>query len=190
MSGVYVYHRVPVNLRGSVLYPLNELKDVYPDLYVELRKSYATRQDIASLRLPQLGYCLWNDVLHFTAAHPSALKAAVESAGHVLPDGWNRFFRIDTSLLHASSAAIYKNSLGPLWSGKFDVDAASEQIGSDCLPFDPAALADFTEIPEATRRYYSSVPPGAALLLFLNVPHVFYRGRIDLNLEGVSIVEA
>lgn len=189
MSGIYVYHRVPADLRGAVLYPLNELKGMYPDLYAERRKSYATREDIASLRLPQLGYCLWNDVLHFTAAHPQTLKAALESAGHVLPQGWNRFFQVDASLLDPASAVIYKNTLGPLWPGQFDVDAASAQIGSDSLPFDPVVLSGFAAIPEAALRYYAGEPAGSPLMLFLNVPHVLYRGSIDLNHDGVTIVE-
>jgi hypothetical protein len=57
------------------------------------------------------------------------------------------------------------------------------------LPFDADLLAEFDEIPEAARRYYGTVPAGAPMMLFLNVPHVLYRGRIDLNLDGVKIVE-
>jgi hypothetical protein len=82
----YVYHRVPPDLRGTVLYPLNRLADVHPDLYEELQQNYATRRDIAALRIPPLGNCLWNDVLHFSPVHPARIQAALADAGHVLPE--------------------------------------------------------------------------------------------------------
>jgi hypothetical protein len=187
-SGPFVYHRVPPNLRGPVLYPLSQLKDVHPDLYAELRKNYSTREDIASLRIPPLDHCLWNDVLHLTPVPPSRLKSALADAGHELPGGWRRFFRIDARILHAEDAVIYR-LLTPFWSGQFDVTEASEQLGRECLPFEPERLLDFAEVPDAARAYYASVPSGSQLPLFLYVPHVLYKGRIDLTQDGVSVIE-
>ena len=37
----FLYHRVPVNMEGSILYPLNQLKNLHPDIYVEHVKKYA-----------------------------------------------------------------------------------------------------------------------------------------------------
>lgn len=185
---LYVYHRVPPNLRGSVLYPLNHLEDIFPDLYVELRKNYATREDIASLRIPPLGNCLWNDVLHFSPVHPSRLKAALAEADHELPAAWRRFFQVDARLLDKDETTIYQ-LLQAFYSGEFNIGAASEQIGRECLPFEPDLLQKFSEIPSATRAYYSSTAPGSPVMLYLHVPHVLYRGRLDLSQDGISVIE-
>jgi len=187
-SESYVFHRVPDDLRGSMLYPLNQLAGVHPDLYTELRKRYATREDIAALRIPPLGNCLWNDVLHFSPVHPNRLKQALEGSGHALPDGWHRFFQVDTRLLAPADTVIYRSET-IFWSGKFDIGDASKQLGRECLPFDPGTLRHFGEIPQAARDYFASVAPGSGLALFLGVPHVLFKGRIDLNLAGVEVIE-
>jgi anaerobic selenocysteine-containing dehydrogenase len=57
------------------------------------------------------------------------------------------------------------------------------------VPFEPQSLHRYAEVPDAVRRYYASVEPGSDLALFLGIPHVLYRGRIDLTFEGVEIVD-
>ena len=179
---------MPPSLKVSrTLYPLNQLADVFPDLYLELRKSYATREDIASLRIPPLGNCLWNDVLHFSPVHPQRLKAALAEAGHELPEAWRRFFQVDARLLAGERTTIYLLREA-FYSGQFDVEAASAQIGRECLPFEPDTLTSLAEVPEATRAFYSASQT-SSFPLFLFVPHVLYRGTLDVTQQGVSVVE-
>lgn len=187
-SGRYVYHRVPAELRGTVLYPLNAMRGMFPDLYERLRTNYSTREDIAALRIPPLGYCLWNDVLHLSPVHPARIKEALAGAGHGLPQGWRRFFQIDARLLEPAATVVYRLSTF-LWSGQFDVADASEAIGRDCLPFSSETLALFTEVPASAREYYKSVAPGSAVALFLGIPHVLHRGAIDLKQDGIRVIE-
>jgi hypothetical protein len=196
-GGPYVYHRVPPDLRGRVLYPLNELKGRFPDLYERLQENYATRRDIAALRIPPLGNCLWNDVLHLSPIHPARIQAALSEAGHELPEAWRRFFQIDARLLDPASAVLYRSS-ETYWAGQFDVEKASATIGRDCVWFDPRLLDELREVPQATREHYASVTPEAAAktarmghfpVLYLHTPHVLYKGQLDTSLEGVSIVE-
>ena len=78
----------------------------------------------------------------------------------------------------------------PLWSGRFDIDESSAQIGRDCLPFSPELLEALTDIPEVARAHYASVPPGGSPpMLFPGVPHVLYKGQLDISVGDVSIVE-
>jgi hypothetical protein len=187
--GRYVYHRVPPDLRGATLHPLNQLEGRFPDLYARLQENYASRRDIAALRIPPLGNCLWNDVLHFCPVHPARINAALAESGHVLPAEWRRFYQVDARLLDDGNAVIYR-LLTVFWSGRFDIEEASLQIGRECLPFDPDSLAAFDDVPEAALSYYASVPPGGPPpILFLNVPHVLYKGQIDLDADGITIVE-
>jgi hypothetical protein len=188
-EGPFVYHRVSPDLRGSVLYPLNQLRDVYPDLYESRRQSYATREDIAALRIPPLGNCLWNDVLHLTPVHPQALKAALGLSGHSLPEEWSRWFEVDAALLPPAATVVYENRLPPLWSGHFDVEDASSIIGSECVAFEPCRLAEYAGIREPTSSYFARVQPGEPIMYFLSAVHVFYKGTIDLESPGVRIIE-
>lgn len=188
-NGPYVYHRVPPKQRGITLYPLNQLKDIYPDLYLELNQNYATRRDIAALRIPPLGDCLWNDVLHFSPVHPSRLKAALSDAGHEMPETWRSFYQVDARFLEPASTVIYQASK-ILWAGQFDIGEESLQIGRDCSPFVPESLEALTEVTNTARSHYASVPPGGGPFpLFLGIPHVFYKGTLDTTLDDVSIVE-
>ena len=185
----YVYHRVPPKLRGTILYPMNRLAEVQPDLYEELQQNYATRRDIAALRIPPLDSCLWNDVLFFSPVHPSLIQAALVDAGHQLPEAWRAFYEVDARLLDPVSTVIYQPSK-ILWAGQFDVDEESVQIGRDCTPFVPESLEALTEVTHTARSHYASVPPGGGpLMLFLGLPHVLHKGDFDTAQDGVSIVE-
>lgn len=188
-GGPYVYHRVPPKLRGKVLYPLNRLERVYPDLYLELQQNYASRRDIAALRVPPLGNCLWNDVLHLSPVHPSRLQAALADAGHHLPEAWRVFYQIDAHLLDPTSTVLYRMSR-VFWSGDFDINESSAQIGEECAPLLLEQLDSCAEVPALASEYYASVPPGGGpLALFLGITHVLYKGEIDTSQEGISIVE-
>ncbi len=187
-ASAFVYHRVPLQLRGTVLYPLNELRDVYPDLFAELRKNYASREDIAYLRIPPLGNCLWNDVLFFSPVHPELHKAALEKEGHLLPSGWRRYFQIDASLLNPADAVIYDMHTA-YWSGTFDVEEASAELGRECVPYDAGRLKEYSQVPQGARDFYAGVGSGAPLPLFLWIPHVLYRGRLDLTQPGIEVIE-
>ena len=70
---IYLYHSVPKNLEGSILYPLNTLKGKHPDIYEQQVSKYVGREHIKEQRIPILD-CLWNDVLHFSAVNPKEVK--------------------------------------------------------------------------------------------------------------------
>ena len=176
-------------MRGAVLYPLNRLEGIYPDLYEEWKQNYVTRPDIAALRIPPLDNCLWNDVLHMSPVHPARLKAALAKAGHELHPEWRAFFQIDASLLDPVSAVLY-HMKEIFWSGRFDIDEASLKLGSECEAFRPELLESLSEIPELTRNHYASVQQSEGHpLYFLGIPHILYKGEIDTAQEGISIVE-
>jgi len=184
----FVYHRVPANLRGSTLYPLNQLREIHPDLYEELKESYASRPDIAALRIPPLGNCLWNDVLFFSPVHPARHLAALEAAGHTLPSQWRRYFQIDAALIDPAKAVI-KESRQVLWSGEFDIDEGSAVIGRECVPFRAASLMQYDDVPAEMREYYATVQPGSSFPLFLKMAQILYKGRVNLDLPGVRVIE-
>ena len=76
----YLYHRVPENMRGTTLYPLNQLRDAHPDVYAEAIKKYENRERVMRQVVIPFG-CAWNDVLHFSPVHPSFAKSELQKYG-------------------------------------------------------------------------------------------------------------
>ena len=167
---VFAYHLVPPNLRGAVLYPLNRLKVIYPDIAATHLTKYQGRLHLLEKLIPPL-HCLWNDVLMLSPVHPAALKAALEEAGHVRPA--RKWLAIDAALFRRDNTAIYVPGTRP----------AEERI----LPFEPQCLAQYAQVPEAQKQFYRQVEPGKPLLLFGGIPHILYKGSIDV--EWVPIIE-
>ena len=100
----YLYHRVPRNLKGNYLMPLNELKRVYPEIYREHVKKYAGREELLKFKIP-IWSCLWNDVLHMAAVPPKKLDKAFKEAEADLK--WRRWFKISPKLLNLSNTIVY-----------------------------------------------------------------------------------
>jgi len=174
----FVYHRVPVNLTGSILYPLNQLKHIHLDVAINQFMKYHGRQALLKLRIPRLN-CLWNDVLHFSPVHPAKIKAAMEEAGlKIGPHKW-KFFEIDTALLSPSNTII--------WEYREHHHSPFIMNKSECIPFEPHLLEKYTEIGEWTRRYYKEVKPGTRVLPYVGIAHVLYKGQ--LNVEDVTIID-
>jgi len=100
----FLYHMVPEDMRGTVLHPLNSLKDQHPDLYVAKSAKYENRQHVMEQFLPTLE-AAWNDVLHFTAVNPEELKRALVEAG--MEPREMKFYQIDPSLLDPKLTTVY-----------------------------------------------------------------------------------
>lgn len=163
----YLYHRVPNNLVGSILYSLNQLKEMYPDIYNEHVKKYEGREKLLKVEVPTLN-CLWNDVLHFTAVAPADLKANLARADTVLASvAW---FKVPVSLIEGERSIVFiyrrDHSLIPNFKEyeKFDVDR----------------MDIYRKVPEETIEYYKEMKiKGKRPLLFHLVPHILYKGTID-----------
>lgn len=177
----YIYHRVPSDLCGSILYPLNQLKIIYPEVYASKVKNYHGRAVVMQTRIPILN-CLWNDVLHFSPVHPAKIHAAREAAG--FPKRTRTYFEIDPEEMgfNGENAVIFYHQHIQL-----DPFMVTEK---DFEPFKGKALAPLNEVPEATKVYYQQVKAKGQLpLVYLYVPHILYRGTIDTNKARVIQVE-
>ena len=166
----YVYHRVPSNLKGHVLYPLNQLKEIDKELYEFNAKKYYGRELIMERKIPILGNCLWNDVVFLTAVNPTVLRNAYESTGYILKQTF-RFFRFEVNSLNASALAVMKGEEKTIYE-----------------PFDLERFDEYTVIPESTRRYWrAQIALGQRPLLFQHIPHILYRGTLDTALATIVV---
>jgi hypothetical protein len=77
----YLYHFLPKGgMKGEVLYPLNALKDIMPEVYVRQVKKYEGREKTLKKTIPFLN-CLWNDVLHLSPIHPQIVVDTMKAYG-------------------------------------------------------------------------------------------------------------
>ncbi len=172
----YLYHMVPQDMRGTILHPLNDLQDRYPDLYASESAKYEGRPEVLEQLIPTL-QAKWNDVLQFSPVHPADIKAALIDAG--LNPRQMRFFEVDPELLDPAHTSIYLfNNTDP--NEALDVHHFAS--------FDPDTIATHSSLPESTKRYYKKIAEtGGKPLLFIGIPHVLHRGSLDVS--GLTVIE-
>jgi hypothetical protein len=165
----FIYHRVPANMEGTTLYPLNVLKDTHPDLYEKYSAAYAGREFVMDMKIVPLD-ARWNDALHLLAVDPADIKAASIEAGAK----FNRmnFYRIDPSALDPKKTTVYR----------FDTFERRQKVAEDFSKYDPEHISDYSKVPEITKAYYRE----SALLhkdmnAFAGIPHILYMGPIDIS---------
>jgi len=174
----FLYHIVPPKLNGKYLYPLNELKNKYPLLYKLGIKKYSGRINVTNIIIPSLN-CKWNDVIHLTAVHPSIIKKSYNKAGGKMKK--LKWFKISPKELGKNNLTIY------LYKYKKDV---SKMNSTDQFEeFSISKLKHCNDIPKRTFEYYTNeIESGRKPLLFHYIPHILYKGKIEIsNLEVIEV---
>jgi hypothetical protein len=165
----YLYHRVPKEMRGNILYPLNMLKTEKPEVYKLGVEKYNGREDILSEKIEPLN-CLWNDVIHLTAVHPREIKEALSQAGKVLEFD---FYEIDPYLLDPSNTTVYLYNKRKGEEKEFEV-------------YDPHNITRYSSLPQRTKDYYiETILNNKDPLLFHIIPHILYKGSIDITAANI-----
>lgn len=162
---------------GDTLYPLNQLATVNPELYEQQAKKYKGREHVMKYPVPILD-CLWNDVLHFSLVHPREVKHALVTAGQKVPT--LRAFEIVVSRLEPHLTVLYRHlnakpEDNATWADNF-------------VTFDATMLATINHLPQHTKAYYAeTVGQGKRPLIFMGVPHILYKG--SLNVAATPVIE-
>ncbi len=172
----YLYHAVPKNMAGTILYPLNVLKGTHPDIYLEHAKKYMDREEILSIELPVLN-CLWNDVLHLTAITPEELKKNLATAGFVYKPV--SAFKIPISLLENDKTIAFS------YPRKGNAPSQFREYEA----FNPERMEEYRIVPPETIEYYKKIKAenGNPFQYYLS-PHILYKGNIDTkDLEIITI---
>jgi hypothetical protein len=165
----FLYHRVPEDMRGTTLHPLNSLKDMHPDLYVEKSAKYKGREHVMEEFIPTLK-AAWNDVLHFTAVHPQELKEALVEAG--LHPQEMKFYQIDPKLLDPEKTTVYL----------YRDNAINKVNPNDFAAYEPDTLDQHSSLPAETKAYYKKMAEeGKRPILFVGVPHILHKGSLDIS---------
>lgn len=168
----YLYHRVPSNMQGGILYPLNTLKELFPEAYAEQVKKYVGREEVMDQTVPTLD-CKWNDVLHLSAVHPQ--QVADTFTKHNQEFRGRRFFQIDPHLLERNKTMVYL----------YRHQTPETKFAADNWErYDPDDIEKYSQLPEETEEYYrETFAAGGAPLLWHRVPHILYKGTIDTSAQ-------
>lgn len=169
----YIYHIVPPNITGAILYPLNQLKHKYPNLYQAQVKKYKGREILLERKLPRLD-CLWNDVLHFSPVHPAKICHALREAG--FQPGAFQVYEIDPRAFgfNSQNSLIYLCS--PREKGNFSVPE------TDFERYSYQKIAPLSDIPPATIAYFQQAKKqGERPFLFNLIPHILHKGAINTD---------
>jgi hypothetical protein len=103
--------------------------------------------------------------------HPSVVAEKIVEAG-----GEHRvfsFYELDATMLDPQKTIVYPNT------PRENKRATTEK---DFTPFVPSDLEKWAVFPKETSEYYQKqIADGKKPLLFLFVPHILYRGTIDVS---------
>ena len=173
---LYLYHRMPLNMKGNILYPLNLLKEKYPQVYNQELSKYNKREYLLKVEIPPLN-CLWNDALHLSAVNPKDIKNALLEAGADLKNNFV-FYQIDPNYLDKKNTTVYL----------YRSDSNLNQLTSnDFESYNHQNIEKYSKIPNDTKEYYKElISMGKKPLLFYRLPHILYKGTIDVT--GLSVI--
>lgn len=178
----YLYHKVPADLKGNIIHPLNELKDIHPELYSSKLKKYENRDGVMKYLIKDLE-CKWNDVVHMSPIHPKDLKEALLDAGFQPKE--MKFFQIDPEKLDLEKTKVFLfKELRDKKSGKLNDD--------EIVNFKLEDLDKYSIISEKTKAYYKKIVNNhdntKMLFAFIHVPHILHKGSIDIsNLPIITV---
>lgn len=164
----FVYHRVPNNMEGTIIYPLNILKNQKPNLYDEYIKKYSQREELLKIKIKPLN-CFWNDVIFFSPVHPNEIESELEKAGFSR-DIKSRWFKIPLSNLNLENLAVN------ISKDKFEL-------------FKLEMLDKIKFLPQQTKIYYKTCfENNKKPLVLAYAPHLLYKGVLDISkLEIIEI---
>lgn len=171
------YHGVPEDLQGNKLIPLNEMHKLRPELHNKYLEKYKGREEILERQIPLLD-CLWNDVVQMLPLQPLKLFELQKQLGLIdeIPD--YKYFQIDSSQLDVTKAVVY-----------FKTAPGEENVSVEWLK--DVSLEELQEIPVATMNYYESmVGTGELVFNYQFVPHIIYRGSVDISQSQILKLKA
>lgn len=175
-SHQFVYHLVPKPLYGNVLYPLNRLKEIAPELAERFAQKYVGREHVMERRIPPLDGLL-SDVLMFCPVHPRSIMDAFREEGFDLKA--REWFQVPTNLLEPERTAVYYSRIRKFGDHTWDNDAFAM--------FAEVKFEEISQLPDALLQHIKIAKADARRpFMFVGVPHVLYKG--ELSLDGVEVI--
>ena len=184
----YLYHLCSTDFRGTILYPLNDLRAVHPDLYAREREKYSGRERVLDFIVPRLEV-RWADTVNLSALDPRRLVEERRKLGVTFSNFFSRrLLRIPVECIAELPATRYVATTHWLNSRPHDPNASTAPPLTDFSDFDPRTYLETAEVPSLHRTYLQEQKANDALALgFVFIPHILVAGRIDVS--GIEPLE-
>jgi hypothetical protein len=184
----YVYHLCARDFRETILFPLNGLRKVYPDLYERERVKFAGRESILEYVVPGLGVT-WADTVNLSALDPRLLIAERRKLGvpfsRLLE---RRLVCIPVERIASLPTVNYVSATHWINSSPGEAGVPLTPPDDEFFPFDAAHHQEPREVPKLHREYLlQQKAKGALALGFVFVPHVLVAAPIDIS--GLEILD-
>ncbi len=179
----FIYHGVPQEMRGNILYPLFDLKKLFPAIYEGEIKKYDDHPKRKELPFKKIGKlnCARGEVLHCSSIHPALVFQALKT---IFPDGNRsvRFYKIPLEKIRNLQSVLFDMNRSEYEFGKDDPDEVFDLI-------DPQNYLEIRTVPAAAYTFFQEWKDrgerGAPA--WGRIPHVFVKGQI--NVEGLEIID-
>jgi hypothetical protein len=175
-AGEWIYHHQPKEMAGDRLFPLNQLKDLHPELYRSASRKYQGRESIMRWRVPLLD-CFWNDVLFFTPYHPRVFSEALECVGSPISSS-TRWYRFPMSAFDGLPS-VWLDTRPAMQGGESPDTLRPEQV----TPPRPWPVFPRDSLPEWTLSYYKDeVAQGRRPLIFNGTMHFLVKAPVPISM--------
>lgn len=176
-----VYHIVPSPMIGTILYPLNELASLHPEIAAKHAEKYDWRPEIKKRKVDLLNV-YWNDVLHFSTLD---LKKTLEAVSKLVGPRNKEFkvWKIPISIFKEEKC-VYFNPISD--EGR---PTLAHSFPEETKIFIAKEYKELNEVPEEQIAWWKEAlannqPP----LLFARTRHLLYHGPVETkNLENFSV---
>jgi len=166
-----LYRAAIKDLRGDAILPLNDLRELYPDLYEAGVAKYAHRPQTMDITVHPLG-CRWTDVVFLSPVHPAPIFDALRESGRIGPGALD-YWTVEAGLLDPASTCILMKRHDPEFR---------PQPPEDYLPYSPSTVATLSTPSEKALRRLRNLNATEHLLPWADIPHILHRGPIPLTL--------
>ena len=183
-----LFHLCAPDFRGTILYPLNGLRNAYSDLYERERAKYVGRESVLDYVVPKLEV-VWGDTVNLSALDPRLLLAERRRLG--IPFSrllQRRLVCIPVERVSAARAVRYDGTTHWRNSAPGDTRVPLVPPAHEFTPFDALRYEEVREIPSLHREYLlQQHARGEPALGFVFVPHVLVASSVDI--AGLELVE-
>ena len=172
----YLYHGMPDSMVGTELVPLNWMPESMSGIKQLHLQKYEKREEILERRIPLLD-CLWNDVVQFLPLHPKKVFELQKELGLIAEVPPYKFYEIEFEQLDPANTVVFFKT-------------APGEENTDVKWLKDVDLATIQGIPQATIDYYKTlVGTGELPWNYQFVPHVVYRGNIDISNAKIITIQ-
>ncbi|SRR5258706_4244057 len=183
-----VYHLCARDFRGTTLYPLNGLRDRFPDLYQREKEKFIGRESLLDYVVPGLGVP-WADTVNLSALDPRRLLEERRALGvpfsRLLE---RRLLAIPVARVAALPAVNYLSQTHWINSKPGDPNAPPTPPSEEFSRFDATSHQEVCAVPAKHREYLLQQKARDELALgFVFVPHVLVAGPIDVG--GLPMID-